>query len=65
MFKRPPTDEETRFILAIMLMLLVAGLGLLSVVQPSAASAFEKLLPILSAVFGYFCGRYSGSRRNG
>lgn len=54
----PPTsDDQTRFYLALVMATLVAVLALTSVVQPSASTVLDKVLPLLTLVLGYFFGQ--------
>lgn len=49
----------TRRHLAIMVTLLVASVALLAIPLPNASGVFDKLLPLLTLVLGFFFGHQS------
>ena len=56
----PKLDATTRMYLAFVIVLLVSTIAAISIPVPAALAVFDKLLPVLMLVLGYYFGR-SGS----
>ncbi len=57
------TFEDTRRLLAVVLVVLYAAITVVSIREPSAGAVFDKLQPIVLLVLGYYFGRETERRK--
>jgi hypothetical protein len=49
-------NYDTRRLLAVLVTILVAALAVVAVAQPAANAVFDRLLPLLTLILGYYFG---------